>query len=262
LIISQRYRYLFIEIPLTGSWSIRNELLDHYDGFEILHKHATYPDFLRIATDEEKKYFVVAGCRNPLDEQVSSFFKLKSDHKGLYSDPKPSINSFAIDYADIDAFKAIQKPDASFESFFLSSKIWARPYSNMIDISSPNLDFVIRFERLNEDFSQLLTQLGVRQVRPVPVSNKTLQRTVKWESYYTQPMIPRAKRIYGPFMNKWGYEIPEEWGDYKESQIREAEYRLSVAMKKVYLTRIRYNNTVLARIFRWLNGKMKRFVYT
>jgi hypothetical protein len=74
-------------------------------------------------------------------------------------------------------------------------------------------------------------------------------------------MYAKAKRIYGPFMRKWKYDFPQGWGDYEVSKTREAEYGLSVAMKKFYLTRIRYSDATYAKFGRKLNARMKRLVY-
>lgn len=46
MIISHKYRLLFIEVPLTASWAIHHELCNNYEGKPILHKHATYSDYL------------------------------------------------------------------------------------------------------------------------------------------------------------------------------------------------------------------------
>jgi hypothetical protein len=31
-------------------------------------------------------------------------------------------------------------------------------------------------------------------------------------SYYTPEIRERARWVFGPFMKKWGYELPAEWG--------------------------------------------------
>ena len=54
MVISHRHRYLFVELPRTGSTAIHRELIELYDGTAILQKHATYEDFLRGATEIEK----------------------------------------------------------------------------------------------------------------------------------------------------------------------------------------------------------------
>lgn len=261
MVISHKYRYLFIEIPLTGSWAIRHELCEYYDGSLILHKHATYPEFSRIATVDEKKYTVFATVRNPLDATVSGFFKLKTNHKGIFSNPEASINSHYIDYVDLKSYECLRNSNITFESSFLSSKIWERPYSDMIEVSSKFLDFVIRFERLNDDFAEVLRLLGIEQLRPVPIVNKTQSRKADWESYYTPDMIEKAKRIYGPFMQKWGYEFPVDWGDHRVSWIKQAEFRLVNLMKKVYLIHFRYNDQNYAKFIRVLHAQLKKSVY-
>ena len=87
MIISRKHNYVFVEMPRTGCTAVGKELLSQYGGERILRKHSTYPDFLRIATDDEKRYFVFSGVRNPLDDAVSHYFKLKTDHHSRFSDP-------------------------------------------------------------------------------------------------------------------------------------------------------------------------------
>lgn len=260
MIISHKYRYLFIEIPVTGSYAIHQELCKYYDGHPILHKHATYPEFRGTATRDEQSYFVFASVRNPLDTTVSAFFKYKTNHKGAYSDTDASIQSDKIDYADIRHYESLKDPNATLESVFLKPAIWERPYSNMIEISSDYLDFVIRYENLAEDFAEVLRLLGIKQIRPVPIVNKTQGRDASWKSYYTPKMIEKAKRVYGPFMQKWGYEFPESWGDHCVSHRKMAEFHLVNMMKKTYLIHFRYNHKIYAKFVRLLNAELKKIM--
>jgi hypothetical protein len=65
MIISHRHRYVFVEVPRTGSTAVSAELRENYDGHEILRKHASYRDFLRVASEEERGYFTFSAVRNP-----------------------------------------------------------------------------------------------------------------------------------------------------------------------------------------------------
>ena len=85
MIISHTHKYLFIELPMTGSTAISKELREQYDGVSILQKHSTYLDFLRVANEAEKQYFVFAGIRHPLDQVVSHYFKFKTGHDGQFT---------------------------------------------------------------------------------------------------------------------------------------------------------------------------------
>ena len=70
MIISDTYKYIFLETPRTGSTALSKELREKYGGYEIIHKHANYHEFLKQATPEQKEYYVFMGVRNPLDEVV------------------------------------------------------------------------------------------------------------------------------------------------------------------------------------------------
>jgi hypothetical protein len=253
MIIGHKYRYLFIEIPLTGSWSIHNELCEYYGGESILHKHASYPEFLREASEDELGYFVFATVRNPLDVLVSRYFKLKENHKGTFTRSE-SIEALKIDYSDIKKFNFIKKSNASFEEFFIKCYRW--PFSDMIDMSADQLDFVIRFENLQEDFSKVMGRLRINQVRPLPVSNVTQGRRRNWRTYYTPRTIEQAKKICGPYMNEWGYEFPQGWGDYRASSINEMEYKLVCLVRNYYLIHFRYNDKFYSKFLRYVRAKL------
>jgi hypothetical protein len=253
MIISHQYKYLFIEIPLTASWAIRQELCRYYGGASILHKHATYPEFNRIAAPEEMTYFVFASVRNPLDTIVSRYVKLVNDHKGTFSDPK-SVNQLVADYSDVRKYKFIKNMDANFETYF--RKYFKIPFSDMVDLSGDHLDFVIRFEDLQQDFSRLLHELNIRQVRPIPTVNKTRGKDKSFDSYYSPELVDRAKRICGPFMRKWGYEFPPGWDGHKPTFIDQAEYAIFNKLRYFYMIYLRYNDANYARALRRLRARL------
>lgn len=253
MIISHRYRYLFIEIPLTASWAIRNELCDHYDGTPILHKHASLPEFCKIASEKERGYFVFATVRNPLDEVVSRYFKLKRDYKQLFSRPD-AVKENLSDYSDLERYRFVHENDASFADYFC--KYHQRTFSGMIDLSYGGLDFVIHFERLQEDFAEALGEIGLEPMRPIPQSNKTPERDSRWQQYYTAELVPQAQRVFGPFMTRWGYNMPTSWGDYRHRRWDEMQYRLVCLLRYYYFIHFRYSNARAAQAVRILRAKL------
>jgi hypothetical protein len=252
MIISHQHKYLFIEIPLTASWAISQELCRSYGGAPILHKHATYAEFRRIAAPEEKTYFVFATVRNPLDTIVSRYMKFVSDHKGTFSSPK-SVKELVADYSDIQKYRFIKSTGANFESYF--RKYFKIPFSDMIDLSSRHLDYVIRFEDLQQDFSRLLDRLKIRQVRPIPIVNKTRGKDRPFDSYYSSEIMDRAIKVCGPFMRKWGYEFPPGWGAHEPSLIDQAEYAIFNKLRYFYMIYLRYNDANYARVLRRLRAR-------
>ena len=87
MILSDEHRYLFIELPHTGTTAISRELQEHYGGRPILTKHARYHQFRKIATREQESYFVFSCIRNPAEEAVTRYFRYKTDHGGRYTVP-------------------------------------------------------------------------------------------------------------------------------------------------------------------------------
>lgn len=209
MIISHRYKYVFVELPHTGSTAISAELGELYDGSKILHKHARYGQFLRIATAEERDYFVSSCIRNPLDEAVSLYFRYKTDHDSRYSKPRGTVTS-----SDVDLFRWIQRSGADFPTYFRRAYRRPLPYDNFSREAHTQFDFVMQFDNLKEDFATVLGMLGIEPKRPLPIVNRTTLRRTDFASYYPPELIPRARWVFGPFLEQWGYRLPPGWGSF------------------------------------------------
>jgi len=198
MIISHKYKYLFIQLEKTASTAIAKELRRNYEGIPILWKHARYEDFLKIATPEEKKYFVFAGIRNPLDIVVSRYYLRKL---GIGNKQNKII---------LKRHNFIKENDADFSSFFkkfYSNKI----YNDWKTKKFNSLDYIYRYENLQEDFSKVLKKLGIKQKGVIPLINKTPEKEDNFESYYSKDIQPRVKIVFGRYIKKWGYRFPKDW---------------------------------------------------
>ena len=234
MIISHRHKYVFVQLPRTGSTTIGRELLKRYDGQQIMYKHCSYTEFLKVADEEHKDYFVFSCIRNPLDDAVSRFYKLKTNYRERYTDPdklKRRQKNF-VERIETRLFHYIKRNEVDFETFFL--KVYRIPYNDWSSLDHGEFDFVIRFEKLQEDFAEALRLIGIEQVRPLPVRNKTPAREQNYLSYYTPATIGRAKRVFGPYMEQWGYEMPAEWGDDSLSKWNYAEFKFFTFLRTLY----------------------------
>jgi hypothetical protein len=236
MIISHRYKYLFVELPHTGTTAISAELRELYDGTKILHKHARYAEFLRTASVAEREYFVFSALRNPLDVAVSVYFRYKTDHRGRYSTPRGTVSR-----GDVELFRFIQRTGADFPAYFRHAYRRPLPYDNSSREAHAQFDFVMRFENLQDDFAKVLGLLGVEPQRPLPVVNSTSERRPDFVSYYSEEIIPRAKWVFGPFMERWGYELPPAWGSLPAPRTARVAFRVSGAFRRRVGTRLRGN---------------------
>jgi hypothetical protein len=238
MIISDKYKYVFVEYPRTGTTAVSKELCQNYYGRRILRKHSAYQEFLRIASPEEKKYFVFTSVRNPLDDAVSHYFKLRTDHRERYTDREKVLNGKRLaEYFDVFLFRYIQKNDVDFPTYF--RKFYVIPYNTWSTISIKRYNYIMRFENLTDDFASVLKRLGIAAIRPLPQRNVTGDRKKEYWTYYTPEIIPRARRIFGPFMKQWGYEFPKEWGEQPVSFWNQAEYEFFTLFRRVYWSVLR-----------------------
>jgi hypothetical protein len=239
MIISHKYKYLFVELPRTGTTAISEELCELYAGQPTLRKHATYFDFLKTATPEEKDYFVFSCIRNPLDDAVSHYFKYRTDHKGNFTDPnKKHKRSGLVGRFNHGVFNFLRSTEADFPTFFL--KYYRLPYNNWASLSHKEFDFIIRFENLANDFDKALRLIGIEPVRPLPEVNRTGKREKSYLTYYTPETIDRAKRVFSPFMKQWGYEFPPEWGETSVSRWNQLEFDFFNLFRNVYWRYLRF----------------------
>jgi hypothetical protein len=212
VVISRKHKYVYVEMAHTASTAIGRELCEHYGGELILARGSTYRDFLKVATEEEKGYFVFSCLRNPLDIAVTKYFKYKTDHRNRRTDPVKVARRRGIGGAiDMRIFRFVRENQADFGTFFM--KLYRMPYNSSACLDHRDFDYLMRFESLAADFAQVLKRIGVEQVRPLPRNNITAERERDFLTYYDSPrVVARAKRVFAIYMNEWGYEFPPEWG--------------------------------------------------
>ena len=243
MVISDEHKYVFVELPLTGTSAISTELCRSYDGRRILNKHSTYRTYLRQASDEERKYFAFSCIRDPMDAVVSQYFKLKSDHFDFENPEKLAkrtwLNRLVYSRRRLEQIRFIRDNHADFATYFM--RFYRTPYSNWAILSHHKLDFVIRFENLSEDFALALSKVGLKMLDLLPVRNSTRERSRDFLSYYTDDTIERSKRVFSPFMAEWGYGFPNSWGDTHITTALQVEYAILNSVRKFYWNYLKHD---------------------
>ena len=179
MIVSHKYRYVFVELPNTGSTAISQELRDHYAGERVedtyphLHKHAYYHLFKKVAPPEAREYFVFSGIRDPMDEAVSAFFRYRTDHQHRYTSP-PGKRNKGVTARQLERYRFASDEGVTFADFF--RRYYRLPYDNWSLLAHRDFDAIIRFERLAQDFERVLGEIGIEPVRQLPQSNATAER--------------------------------------------------------------------------------------
>jgi len=234
--ISHQHKYVFVELPMTASSAVGLELIENYGAENFKEKHALYREFYKNASTEEKQYFVFSTIRNPIDVVVSKYMKYVNNHHNYHIKNKKFMNG-RIDkiispIRERKRFNWVQKNNASFGEFLL--KFFHRPYTNWSVVEHHNFDFIMRFENIREDFKTALEKIGIEPVRELPVRNKTEKKAAAATYFDTPKVIEHAKYIFGPFMQKWGYQFPENWGEFYVPDKAQKDFESINKLKSIY----------------------------
>jgi hypothetical protein len=225
MIISDEHKYVFVELPWTGSTAISRELRQHYAGRHVLRKHSNYREYLKYASPEQRRYFVFSGIRNPLDSLVSIYVKFVTDHRENYSR-----DVYWLSRRDKRQYRWVQENDPTFAEFFL--RFYRFPMENWSSLDHHRFDYVYKLENVQEDFAEILRRIGLPQVGPLPVVHPTTGKS-SWQDYYGPETYRRALFVCGPLMERWGYEFPEEWSLGSVPSTARSLYRGLVPAKNV-----------------------------
>ncbi|MBK8582076.1 MAG: sulfotransferase family 2 domain-containing protein [Flavobacteriales bacterium] len=217
MVISDKHRFVFVNLPQTASTAISRELVDQYEAREFCFKHALWrTDYMKAANAEQKKYRVISGLRNPMDITVSTYFKVKSDHEDRYSNAQANkikhgfLRKHIMLWWNKRSAAEIIGKKQDFSTWFMRNH--KMPYASWSILDHKRFDKVVRYEHLQEDFADALKKLGVEQTRPLPVGNKTAKEGKHFSDYFdTDASKRRAKFVFGPYMKEFGYTFPPEW---------------------------------------------------
>jgi hypothetical protein len=194
--ISLQKNFLFIHVPKTGGNSLQNILKEyseddivilgnHQDGlerFEVTNKlysvtkHSTLSHYRSVIDKKTfKGLFKFAAIRNPWERMVSSYF---SPHRGIMEWDRYafmrliSATPTLRHYIFCSTFK---------ERIFLKTRM-----PRIGEAVTRDIDFLLRFEKLESDFSELCRKLNIpgRKFPHINVSNRA-----HYSEYYDNELI-------------------------------------------------------------------------
>ena len=231
MIISHKYKFLFIGLPFSASSAITKDLHAKYEGKPYLRKHSLYHEFKKVATIKEKKYFVFAVLRNPMEIAVTVYEKMKANAKGNFTNSDLfKENGGHITKNQRKRFNYITNNNATFQEYFL--KFHSNPYDNYSSMTIDNCDFVIRYENIAEDYLLALNKAGVENSFPLPVANKTAGKKNDLLEYYTEDIRRQAIYVFGPFLAKYNYSFPENWGAINVPLLSAFKFKVTGILRK------------------------------
>lgn len=218
-VLSERHRYLYIMAPRTGCTAVGDHLVKQFDGrylpaqdvrdeagdIVVQRKHSTVAklvDHDLLTRRQVRRLFVFTGVRNPFDSLASLWVKKRTSYQPLLDDPDSFVNRLP-GFAD----------DMRWIGEHTFSEWVERQYGHIDDnrrrhLYGPYLrgaDFVMRFERLQQDFATAMHKVGIDDPAPIPLLNPTEGREDDYRVYYTPQARALIERVFAADLERFGY---------------------------------------------------------
>jgi len=222
MLLSVKHRFLFVHIAKTGGTSVRASLqrlrwrdpwywpmflcsrLSHLAGHRIATK---LPRHAKIVAAKEllpreffEALFKFAFVRNPWDLQVSSFHHIRRE--------RPQYLGGHTDFADFLRWKLErQRP----YQFHLDTSIELQT-DYLIDLRGTMVvDFVGRYERLEDDFAEACRRIGIARP-PLAHKRRAEDRDRDYRRYYSDETALLVARHFARDIDLLGYRFDEPAG--------------------------------------------------
>ncbi len=220
MLVSHKFRFIFVHIAKTGGTSIRSALTpillkDPYRFVQYLLNRLSdltshrvgvkFPRHARIIAAMEilprdyfDSMFKFAFVRNPWDLQVSSYHHVRRERPHLL------------------------KNVSSFEDFLKWKLEEERPYHYILDASAEPqwyslidiqgrcvMDFIGRFETLERDFYKVCKRIGFKPIPSLPHKRKALDRQRDYRAYYSDWAAELVAKHFKLDIENLGYNFDD-----------------------------------------------------
>ncbi|SDX80628.1 Sulfotransferase family protein [Allochromatium warmingii] len=217
MLLSPKYRFLFVHIAKTGGTSVRAALeglrwrdpwyypmflcsrFSHLSGHRLATK---LPRHAKIVAAKEllpKDYFdslfKFAFVRNPWDLQVSSFHHIRRE--------RPQYLGGHDNFADFLRWKL--NPERPYQYHLDTSITLQTEY--LIDLSGQVVvDFIGRYEQLQDDFATICTRIGIQTPR-LPHARQATDRQRDYRGYYSDDTAELVAQYFARDIQMLGYRF-------------------------------------------------------
>lgn len=196
------YKCIFIHIPKTAGISISKTLFGNLSGS---HHGITYYNQL-FGKRTVEQYFKFAFVRNPWDRLYSAFTFLK---KGgiTENDARFSLENLS----GVNSFEAFVLEWLNPESMLC---YWHFVPQHRFLTSKKNrdliqVDFIGRFEHLEEDFHRVCQQLKMPKKNLLHINDNRRKNKDSYTCYYNEQMIQRVAELYRKDIELFEYAFGE-----------------------------------------------------
>ena len=200
MLISNRFKFVFVHNPKTAGNSITNSLKSMGAVLPNTHMHASVRDM-----EIPNGFYKFAFVRNPWDRMVS-----------IYEFSNKKLKESQRRYGDLIGYDELAW---GFEKWLTEGKMWEGNYkANVIpplqqrsqsyyvtdEQGNEVIDFIGRFEYLEEDMKKVIEATGIRSAT-MPHDNATEHK--HYREYYSDKSRKFVEKYFKWEIEKFGYEF-------------------------------------------------------
>jgi chondroitin 4-sulfotransferase 11 len=193
--ISHEHKFVFIHIPKTAGLTVSSAIgltkpPEHLNQNLIVENQSNGLDV--------SEYYKFAFCRNPWDRFLSLYYYCR-DGSEMYGNSENSQKNTL----DFKMFCRIFQM-----GFFVgNSYVWGIHYKPQIEfINLSDIDFIGRFENLQQDFNVICDKIGIPQQK-LPHKNKTKHK--HYTEYYDDETRQIVAEKFAKDIEYFGYKFGE-----------------------------------------------------
>lgn len=235
-ILCEKYSLLFIMAPRTGCTAVGHVLINELDGKYIpaqdllddkgymiaQKKHTTIEQLLKnkvLAKEDLEKLTTFSTVRNPFDSLVSLYHKLNSGYQSELDNPNSWVYKLPYYVENLEFCRNASfeqwidrvYPDIPASRFIYSKKAIKRLFKDRLVPESDflkGIDYVMKFESLQEDFSKVLKKVGINDPPKIPMINKTKARSERdYRAYYSTKSRKKIESYMENIIIRYGYRF-------------------------------------------------------
>jgi len=209
--IDSNYQFLFIHIPKCAGTSIESFFGYDYDNnkyiesdFKIGHpKHMTLNEYSSVLSkkllDNIFKFTII---RNPFDLVLSQYYYGLYNEKTFWNGKNDYEYKKNITFNDYIIFIQNNKRNDIKER--LSTNVYS--LDEYIISDNVELDFIGRYENLNEDIKKIYSCLDI-EYKELPFENKSKINKLNYKDYYNNQTKDLVYKIFKDELKKYNYEF-------------------------------------------------------
>ena len=202
--INREHKFIFIHCNRTGGTSV--EYFFTHET-ETACKHWFPTQWKESFPEEWKTYFKFTTVRNPWDKVLSQWAIDKKWWGNVLPDGHPELRGRGYQ----KEFKEFVKYGQPL-GFPLRPQLWylSEPncveYEDIINYVETNINYIMRFENLQEDFASVCGRFGIEDPQlPVKYHSKEVRKKIPYQEFYDQETRDIVGRIYNIDIKYFGY---------------------------------------------------------